>query len=266
MKLQYPYSKFVKTQGFGQNATSTYKASGWLGHTGLDLVADFGSKIYACIGGYVHEVSNKDNPNPERGRAVKVLYQESGLTYEIGYHHLDHIEVSVGDEIKVGQLIGTQGNTGNVYSGGERVTKEMRLNGSKAGTHLHLEVRLCKQVEKKEKGKTYLKNGVDINGFYYEIVEYGNGYNGCVDPEQFLINKKPVEVKTKTLTQTLRYGSRGEEVKILQRFLGDLKVDGVFGYNTDKKVKEYQKENGLKADGIVGVITRSFINKEVEKL
>ena len=251
MKLQYPYSKFVKTQGFGQNATSTYKTSGWLGHTGTDFSAGFGAKIYACIGGY---------PNPERGRAVKVLYEESGVCYEIGYHHLDHIEVEKGQTIKTGDFIGTEGNTGNVYSGGQRVTKEMRLNGSKAGSHLHLEIKLLKKVEKKEVGKTYLKNGVDIDKFYYEIVEYKNGYAGCIDPEQFLVDKKPKEVYTKKLTQTLRYGSTGVEVFTLQRFLGGLTTDGIFGKDTEKKLKEYQKNNGLKADGICGALTRAKIN------
>ena len=260
MKLQYPYSKFVKTQGFGQNATSTYKTSGWLGHTGTDFSAGFGAKVYACIGGYVHEVSNKENPNPERGRAVKVLYEESGVCYEIGYHHLDHIEVEKGQTIKTGDFIGTEGNTGNVYSSGQRVTKEMRLNGSKAGSHLHLEIKLLKKKKKKEVGKTYLKNGVDIDKFYYEIVEYKNGYAGCIDPEQFLVDKKPKEVYTKKLTQTLRYGSTGVEVFTLQRFLGGLTTDGIFGKDTEKKLKEYQKNNGLKADGICGALTRAKIN------
>jgi murein DD-endopeptidase MepM/ murein hydrolase activator NlpD len=260
MKLQYPYSKFVKTQGFGQNATSTYKASGLLGHTGLDTSAGFSAKIYACIGGYVHEVSNKENPNPERGRAVKVLYEESGVCYEIGYHHLDHIEVEEGQIIKTGDFIGTEGNTGNVYSSGQYVTKEMRLNGSKAGAHLHLEIKLLKKVEKKESGKTYLKNGVKVDGFYYEVVEFKNGYNGCIDPEQFFIDKGPKEIKVNKITQTLRYGSRGTDVITIQKFLG-IKADGIFGTQTDKAVKQFQKDAGLKVDGIVGAITRSVINK-----
>lgn len=53
---------------------------------------------------------------------------------------------------------------------------------------------------------------------------------------------------------TLRKGSKGEEVKTLQRLLG-LAVDGVFGMYTEKAVKEFQLKNGLSADGVVGTKT-----------
>ena len=50
---------------------------------------------------------------------------------------------------------------------------------------------------------------------------------------------------------TIKLGSRGEDVKVLQKYLG-LSQDGVFGVNTDKKVKEWQQSKGLLPDGIVG--------------
>ena len=54
----------------------------------------------------------------------------------------------------------------------------------------------------------------------------------------------------------LRKGSRGEEVKTLQRLLNafgsSLSVDGDFGSKTDKALREYQKANRLEVDGICG--------------
>ena len=50
---------------------------------------------------------------------------------------------------------------------------------------------------------------------------------------------------------TIKLGSKGEDVKVLQKFLG-IKPDGDFGPATDKKVKEWQKSQGLLADGIIG--------------
>lgn len=50
---------------------------------------------------------------------------------------------------------------------------------------------------------------------------------------------------------TIKLGSKGEDVKILQKYLG-INADGDFGPNTDKKVKEWQLKNGLVADGIIG--------------
>jgi hypothetical protein len=52
-------------------------------------------------------------------------------------------------------------------------------------------------------------------------------------------------------TRILRYGSRGEDVKNLQKLLS-LNADGIFGRQTERAVKNLQKENGLVADGIVG--------------
>lgn len=51
--------------------------------------------------------------------------------------------------------------------------------------------------------------------------------------------------------QTLRKGSRGNDVKVLQRAL-NLYEDGIFGDLTLERVKEYQKSVGLYPDGVVG--------------
>ena len=50
---------------------------------------------------------------------------------------------------------------------------------------------------------------------------------------------------------TIKLGSRGEDVKVLQKYLG-INPDGIFGLNTYQKVKAWQKSKGLTADGIVG--------------
>ena len=54
----------------------------------------------------------------------------------------------------------------------------------------------------------------------------------------------------------LKLGSKGEDVKLLQEKLG-LKVNGSFGPETEKAVKEWQKKNGLEDDGVVGNVTWS---------
>lgn len=53
---------------------------------------------------------------------------------------------------------------------------------------------------------------------------------------------------------TLKLGSRGEEVKVLQQKLS-ITADGIFGKNTDAAVRCFQKEHGLTVDGIVGLHT-----------
>lgn len=54
----------------------------------------------------------------------------------------------------------------------------------------------------------------------------------------------------------LRSGSRGNYVRYLQYVLRkngfSVATDGVFGPNTERAVKEFQQENGLAVDGVVG--------------
>lgn len=50
---------------------------------------------------------------------------------------------------------------------------------------------------------------------------------------------------------TIKQGSRGEDVKLLQQKLS-VAVDGIFGPITEEAVKAFQKANNLTVDGIVG--------------
>ena len=66
---------------------------------------------------------------------------------------------------------------------------------------------------------------------------------------------KPSEVVKKyNLTRMLKKGSKGNDVKELQKKLR-VSADGIFGNNTKNAVKKFQKSNRLTADGIVGKST-----------
>lgn len=77
------------------------------------------------------------------------------------------------------------------------------------------------------------------------------------------------EGKTVTIElNTLRKGSKGKQVKTLQRLLiietynlGSYGADGEFGSMTEKAVIAFQKKKGLEADGIVGKNTWSALLK-----
>ncbi|MGN6415436.1 C40 family peptidase [Flexivirga sp.] len=51
---------------------------------------------------------------------------------------------------------------------------------------------------------------------------------------------------------TVQYGSRGAAVKSVQRKVGGLAVDGIFGPRTKARVKSFQRSHRLVVDGIVG--------------
>lgn len=60
--------------------------------------------------------------------------------------------------------------------------------------------------------------------------------------------------------EVLKKGSRGNDVKTLQRLL-HLYEDGIFGKLTEEAVKEFQEAHGLVADGIVGQKTWETLQK-----
>lgn len=155
---------YVKTQGFGESyaciypttrqvvgrpmggvcpsgSVDLYAYSGLKGHNGLDMYGASGVPIYATLEGIVDEVETEVS----RGLGVGVVstskYRTKEGEYQIKhrYWHLKGINVTKGQKLQAGDLIGWCDNTG--YSSGD---------------HLHFE---CKQVEN---GKNVFQN----NGFY----------------------------------------------------------------------------------------------------
>ena len=65
--------------------------------------------------------------------------------------------------------------------------------------------------------------------------------------------------------QTLRKGSRGNDVRTLQRIL-HLFEDGIFGSITEESVKAFQRANNIPADGIVGNATWNLLLAKSDEL
>lgn len=88
-------------------------------------------------------------------------------------------------------------------------------------------------------------------------VDYGIAETGENGP-----NKPPVEQDDKSYYQTLRRGDKGEKVREMQRLLIDrgyslpkYGIDGDFGAETENAVKAFQRDWGLKEDGVCGPAT-----------
>jgi peptidoglycan hydrolase-like protein with peptidoglycan-binding domain len=57
----------------------------------------------------------------------------------------------------------------------------------------------------------------------------------------------------------LSSGSEGRQVQLLQQALGSIKVDGIFGPETEAAVRSFQSSHGLTVDGIVGPLTSAAL-------
>jgi hypothetical protein len=97
---------------------SAYMGDG-RGHKGLDIAAPYGTNIYAAAQGTVTRIGNKGDGY---GNSVFITNSDGNVTV---YAHMSSIaDISYGDTIVAGQLIGYVGSTGD-----------------STGNHLHFEVR-----------------------------------------------------------------------------------------------------------------------------
>ena len=95
----------------------------------------------------------------------------------------------------------------------------------------------------------------------------GIDYVNAGQNEQLTINND--QLKGVNGHKTIRKGSRGEVVKEMQFMLdqlgydlGPCGVDGDFGRMTEKAVKAFQKDHGLKIDGVVGSKTWAALSNQ----
>lgn len=178
--------------GFGPGGVGAeaYKQTVGHYHTGVDYKNGYGTPIVSDNFGRVYKVERPDSPSGWQGVYYYAWDAKEGLV-EICQGHLSEVYVKEGDLVFPGKVVGLEGNFGEVYSGGVRITKEMRLAGDKRGSHCHEQFRPFKKVKKVTEGKHYLnkdgKKYKDAQGFYFEI-SYDNDTRGCVNPYQFLKN------------------------------------------------------------------------------
>lgn len=190
LQVFLPYAKSYITQRFGENANPLYAGQGLKGHTAYDWGANYGTPIPCCTAdSYCYSRMNEEAKDLSKYKAVFFLVETEAGIYEISYGHLSGFVAEVGKTYQVGDVIGFVGNTGPVFSSGVEVTEKQKEAGSHAGSHLHgPQIRPVKKVTKRATNKQYLVDAKGLlkkDGFYFEILDYENGYNGCVSLASF---------------------------------------------------------------------------------
>ena len=103
--------------------------------------------------------------------------------------------------------------------------------------------------------------GKTVDGSWYRFA------SGWVSATYVYLDKNKVFTGKCPYTQpvvTLRYGSRGDNVKWLQWYLKnkfgyDLAIDGSYGPATKRAVIDFQQRHGLEDDGVAGKLTKNAI-------
>lgn len=109
--------------------TQEYKGAS---HDGLDLVGIASKEIHSTVNGVVEFAGweNSNNHSQGFGQYVKIIDNKTGYGFYFG--HLSTIKVKVGQSVKITDVIGIEGNTGN--STGSHCHYCIRKNGK--GTHI----------------------------------------------------------------------------------------------------------------------------------
>jgi murein DD-endopeptidase MepM/ murein hydrolase activator NlpD len=195
---------------------------------GTDYVVGVGTPVVAVADAVIVGVTTSIS-----GAGGRMIFLDTTTDgYNFDYLHLSRIDVTVGQAVKQGQVIGLSGASGK---GSERGY----------GPHLHFSARIMG------------KHGAGAHNFDYEAFLPTQPAEAA--PTTAKPAKAPAKTKAAPVTRaTVRAGTTGADVRYLQTKLG-ITADGIFGRQTQAAVKAYQQASGLVVDGIVGPKTWAAI-------
>ena len=181
---RYPLGAIM--QGFGEHPELYDRVLQKKGHNGIDIATYYGDAVVAAHDGVVVH----DGWRGGYGFDIE-LYNE-GLKIRTNYAHLlKDPPVKIGDEVKVGQIIGYEGNSGFVVSGGTPYWNWF-ASPDKRGTHLHFGLQTNVEKGAFPGNQTYFPDSkVTIS------TPAAQGIDGWVDSLPYLINDIEPDMLTK---------------------------------------------------------------------
>ena len=179
MKIQHPPIKNYKhrnapqgsiSQWFGESPELYFSRLGMTAHNGLDLVAPWGTPLYAVEDGIVVDVKNSPDGY---GKHLRIVSERSGSEWTYGHNSENFVEI--GQEVKAGDHIANMGNTGFVVSSHDGAGFWKAGSNRFLGTHLHLGRREV-VINPKRGGWRNHPNTPRI-----QVLNHDNGYFGSVN-------------------------------------------------------------------------------------
>lgn len=217
-----------------------------IGHTGWDIIGNYGDPIYAMADGIVAQVDTESGPIQQN--AIRILTDTQCHLYG----HLSEMFVEMNQKVKAGDYIGRMGDSGfdAPLSYIQRFWKTIgnRL-GFHPGTHLHISIIPTEPFDSL-KPQTGGSSGAFTfqNGMSRKFTYFNNGYQGCIDPSMFF--SFPY-----TFTKTMTKGQMNDDILYMQFILKkqgvlDSKVDvvGYYGELTSAALLVLQKRYKIALD------------------
>ena len=99
-------------------------------HDGLDLVGIESKEVHSTVNGVVEKAGWENALNRKQGFGLYVRIKKDGTQDKYYFGHLSEITVKKGQRVKIGDVIGIEGNTGHSF--GSHCHYCARGNGSKS--------------------------------------------------------------------------------------------------------------------------------------
>jgi peptidoglycan LD-endopeptidase LytH len=229
-------------------------------HEGIDIIVPKGTLVVSPTDAVVTTVENSGNG----GNHVFTANPGGERFY---YAHLDTFapNLTEGQVLKAGDLIGYVGNTGNASGGPAHLHFGIYHNDHEATNPFS---RLTQEFSLQERIDAVTKI-LSITGdpmalartlvAQYRSVFLEAQIRNITLPTQItqVLGDKALAAAS-SIVRTLRLGSRGDDVKALQQSLG-ITVDGSFGPKTKAAVIAFQLSHNLTPDGVFGPASRAVL-------
>jgi len=261
----WPYKRISSEFGprdIGRNASKDHK--------GIDIACNVGTPIRSPEAGRVIDAKfpntyKKNGKKNSCGAVIFIDHREAvGKRFKTRYCHCSKVLVSKGDWVEKGQIVG--------LTGGEQ---DAEGAGNSTGPHLHFEAYGSGDAENPRNFFNFTKplEGSDV--IDTKNLEPKVDLTNIENSEIAKLDSQDIDAIISNNDNSLlfRRGSKGRGVQEIQKILLKLGyelprfgADGDYGNETKTAVKEFQKDNDLFVDGIVGINTAKKLREKSKGL